>query len=159
MAPGRDVAFGAASCANRRMSLPQILYHGTSTKFLRRKLGEGLLPSHMTGAVLMTCLTDERESAEYHALCMAEFEAARPIVFAIPVERLDLSAFTLEDKFVELGPSAGRGLFAADLLGFSRWRHAPWTWRAMLSIAGAVGYTGTIAVTRKDILPVVGEIQ
>ncbi len=154
MAPRRDVVFGAPPCANQTMKLPPILYHGTSTKYMRKKLSEGLLPSHMTGAVLMTCLTDEREAAEYHAHCMAEFESAQPIVFAIPSERLDVAAFTLEDKFVELGPSAGRGLFAAELLGFPRWREAPWTWRAMLSIAGAVGYTGTIAVSRSDILAV-----
>lgn len=148
------MAFGASPCANCSMKLPPILFHGTSTKYLRKKLSEGLLPSHMTGAVLMTCLTDEREAAEYHAHCMAEFESAQPIVFAIPSERLDVAAFTLEDKFVELGPSAGRGLFAAELMGFPRWHEAPWTWRAMLSIAGAVGYTGTIAVSRRDILAV-----
>lgn len=133
------------------MALPTTLYHGTSTKYLRRKLSEGLLPSHMTGAVLMTCLTDEREAADYHARCMADFESARPIVFEIATDRLDLDAFTLEDKFVELGPSAGRGLYAAELMGYETWRAAAWTWRSMLSLAGAVGYTGTIAVSRRDI--------
>lgn len=138
------------------MKLPATLYHGTSTKYLRKKLREGLMPCHMTGAVLMTCLTDEREVAEHHARCMAEWEGAKPIVFAIPVDRLDVASFTLEDKFIEPGPSAGRGLAVSRLVGFDHWRALPWTWRSMLSIAGAVGYTAPIPVARADFHHIVG---
>lgn len=137
------------------MRLPAILYHGTSTKYLRNKLREGLLPCSLVGAVPMTCLTDERDAAEYHANLMAEYEAADAIVFAIPTVRLDVAGFTLEDRFIT-GPSAGRGLFAADMIGWERWRSAPWTWRAMLSIAGAVGYTAPIRVSQADFYRVVG---
>lgn len=140
-------------------ALPAILYHGTSTKWLGQILRQGLVPCSMTGAVLMTCLADERGIAVHHALNQAEFEDADPIVFSIPLDRLDVCLFTVEDKFIELGPSHGRGIAihnAMEAEAPGSWRARGWTWREMLAVAGAVGYTGVIPVTEGDIerLPV-----
>lgn len=135
-------------------ALPSVLYHGTSTKWLGQILRQGLQPCSMTGAVLMTCLGDDRGLAEYHALHQAECEDADPVVFAIPIERLDVSMFTLEDKFVELGPSNGRGVAAYHAMERAEpgsWETRDWTWREMLAVAGAVGYTGAIPVTEADL--------
>lgn len=132
--------------------LPAVLYHGTSTKWLDQILRDGLEPCHMTGAVLMGCYTDDRDVAIHHAVEMAEFEEADPVLFRLPASRFDVARFTLDDKFVELHPSAGRGTYALAVVGEDAWENAPWTWRAMLRIAGSVGYTGTIPVARCDIV-------
>lgn len=145
-----------------RTPLPAILYHGTSTKWLDQILRDGLEPCHMTGAVLMGCYTDDRAVAIHHAIEMADYEDADPVLFGIPTSRFDISRFTLDDKFVELHPSAGRGVHALATVGADPWENAPWTWLAMLRIAGSVGYTATIPVGRGDIVqgvhwPSVGE--
>lgn len=142
--------------------LPAFLYHGTSTKWLEQILREGLKPCHMTGEVLMGCYTDDRSVAIHHAVEMADFEEADPVLFLLPTDRFDVARFTLDDKFVELHPSAGRGSYALATVGEDAWENAPWTWLAMLRIAGSVGYTGTVPVARHDIVdgvawPKVGE--
>lgn len=135
-----------------RTPLPAVLFHGTTTKWLDQILRDGLEPCHMTGAVLMGCYTDDRGIAIHHAVEMAEFEGAEPVLFRLATSRFDVARFTLDDKFVELHPSAGRGVHAAATVGDDAWENAPWTWLAMLRIAGSVGYTGTIPVARCDIV-------
>lgn len=135
-------------------ALPDILFHGTSTKWLKQILRQGLQPCSLTGAVPMTCLADDRSVAAYHAVFQAECEDADPLVFAIPTARLDVSLFVLEDRFVELGPSDGRGVEAYRLMEEAErgsWEAKDWTWREMLSVAGAVGYVGAIPVTEADV--------
>lgn len=133
------------------MILPDVLYHGTSTKYLDQILKDGLLPCSITGAVPMTCLADDFAVAEHHARCQADAEDADPIVFSIPIERFQPAAFTLEDKFVELGPSHGRGCAVYEAMDPDEWEAKPWTWQEMLMVAGAVGYTVAIPVTSDDI--------
>lgn len=135
-----------------RPPLPAFLFHGTSTKWLEQILRDGLEPCHMTGAVLMGCYTDDRDIAIHHAVEMAEFEEAEPVLFRIPTSRFDPAGFTLDDKFVELHPSAGRGTFALSIVGADAWENAPWTWFAMLRIAGSVGYTRTVPVSGADLV-------
>ncbi|HVL73874.1 MAG TPA: hypothetical protein VM434_18535 [Beijerinckiaceae bacterium] len=139
---------------SRTAPLPPVLFHGTSTRWLGQILREGLMPCHITGRVPMLCLTDEHRVADHHAQHMAEDEEADPIIFRLPITRFDPSAFTLEDKFVELGPSAGRGVYAYEIMGEERWRNAGWSWSAMLRIGGAVGYTKPLPVTPADLLHV-----
>jgi hypothetical protein len=131
--------------------LPETLFHGTSTKYLDQIMTQGLRPCHMTGRVLMTCLTDELVTARHHAFHMADWEQADEVIFRIPTARLDPGLFTLEDKFVNPGPSAGRGV-AVKRTMLDSWQDVPWTWLAMLRIAGAVGYTGVIPVGRDDLM-------
>ncbi len=144
--------FKHAPRARHRTPLPAVLYHGTSTKWLDQILRDGLEPCHMTGEVLMGCYTDDREIAIHHAVEMADFEEADPVLFRLETSRFDASLFTLDDKFVELHPSAGRGSYALSVVGADAWEAAPWTWLAMLRIAGSIGYTGTIAVAPADIV-------
>ena len=132
--------------------LPDFLYHGTSTRYLKQILRKGLAPCHMTGAVLMCCYADDPVIAWHHAECMAEAEDADPVLFRIPIARFDTGKFTLDDKFVELGPSAGRGVAAYVAAGEAEWENAPWTWRSMLHAAGAVGYVDTVPVSRDDLV-------
>lgn len=134
--------------------LPEFLYHGTSTLYLDRMFEGGLEPCNMTGEVLMCCLADDAGIAAHHAQCMAEFEGRTPVVFKIPVSKLNPNLFALEDNFVRIGPSVGRGNAVMDTVGEKAWMEAPWTWRAMLKVAGAVGYTGVIPVSRADLVPV-----
>nr|WP_042673696.1 hypothetical protein [Methylobacterium sp. B34] len=135
-----------------RTPRPAVLFHGTSTKWLDQILHNGLEPCHMTVTVLMGCYTDDRGIAIHHAVEMAEFEEAGPVLFRLPISCFDVVRFTLDDKFVELHPSAGRGVHAAATIGEEASENAPWTWLAMLRIAGSVGYTGTIPVGRCDIV-------
>lgn len=132
--------------------LPPVLYHGTSTKWLDQILRDGLAPCHLTGEVEMGCYADERAIAVHHAVEMADAEDADPVLFLLPTSRFDVARFVLDDKFVELRPSSGRGLFALAMVGDEAWENAPWTWTAMLRLAGSVGYTGTIPVSRSDIV-------
>lgn len=137
-------------------TLPAFLYHGTSTKYLDQMLRDGLEPCHMTGAVLMGCYADDPAIAWHHAECMAEAEEADPILFRIPIDRFDPGSFTLDDKFVELAPSSGRGVALYHATGHAAWERAPWTWRAMLHLAGSVGYVETIPVSRDDLVALDG---
>lgn len=132
--------------------LPPVLYHGTSTRWLDQILADGLAPCHLTGEVEMGCYTDERGIAIHHAVEMADAEDADPVLFRLPTSRFEVARFVLDDKFVELRPSSGRGLFALAMVGDEAWENAPWTWTAMLRLAGSVGYTGTIPVSRSDIV-------
>lgn len=136
----------------REGPLPAFLYHGTSTRYLEQILRDGLAPCHMTGAVLMCCYADDPAISWHHAECMAEAEDADPVLFRIPIGRFDTAKFTLDDKFVELGPSAGRGVAPYRAAGEEAWESAPWTWRAMLHLAGAVGYVDTLPVSRGDLV-------
>lgn len=130
-----------------RAPLPEFLFHGTSRLYLDQILKDGLLPCTMTGEEDMTCLADDVEIAIHHAMCQSEFEEADPIVFAIPISCFDADRFRLEDNFVRLGPSAGRGLALNHAMSEKEWATAPWTWRGMLETCGAVGYTAPIPVT------------
>ncbi len=138
--------------SSARTQLPSVLYHGTSTKWLDQILRDGLKPCHLTGEVVMGCYTDDREIAIHHAVEMADFEDAAPVLFRLPMDRFDVEKFTLDDKFVELHPSAGRGRFVVEMVGGEAWENAPWTWLAMLRLAGSVGYTGTIPVSQGDLV-------
>jgi hypothetical protein len=136
-----------------RTPLPPVLYHGTSTKWLDQILRDGLKPCHLTGAVEMGCYADDRDIAIHHAVEMADFEEADPVLFRLPTSRFDVAGFTVDDKFIELRPSAGRGKFVLAMVGEEAWENAPWTWLAMLRLAGSVGYTGTVPVSRADLVP------
>ena len=142
----------ALPVATEEGPLPDFLYHGTSTRYLKQILRKGLAPCHMTGAVLMCCYADDPTLAWHHAECMAEWEDAAPVLFRIPIARFDTGRFTLDDKFVQLGPSGGRGVALHRAVGDEAWQNVPWTWRAMLHVAGAVGYVDTVPVSRDDLL-------
>lgn len=128
-------------------ALPPFLYHGTSRLYLDQILRDGLLPCTMTGEEDMTCLADDPEIAIHHAMCQAEFEEADPVVFAIPISCFDPAFFRLEDNFVRLGPSAGRGVALNHAMSEKEWVSLPWTWQGMLKDCGAVGYTAPVPVT------------
>lgn len=128
-------------------ALPPFLYHGTSRLYLDQILADGLQPCTITGEEAMTCLADDLEVAIYHALCQAEAEEAEPVVFVIPISRFERGRFRLEDNFVRLGPSAGRGVDLCNSMSEEAWQAEPWTWERMLAACGAVGYTAPIPVT------------
>jgi len=128
-------------------ALPPFLYHGTSRLYLDQILRDGLLPCTMTGEEDMTCLADDPEIAIHHAMCQAESEEADPVVFVIPISCFDTAFFRLEDNFVRLGPSEGRGLALNHAMTEKEWQSLPWTWQGMLKDCGAVGYTAPIPVT------------
>lgn len=132
--------------------MPPFLYHGTSRLYLDQILADGLLPCTISGEEPMTCLADDVEIAIHHALHQADFEESEPVVFMIPISRFDRDRFRLEDKFVELAPSAGRGLDLYHSMGDDAWQARPWTWESMLEACGAVGYTAPIPVTDRMML-------
>ncbi|WP_051356392.1 hypothetical protein [Azorhizobium doebereinerae] len=142
------------------MSLPAILYHGTSSCYLGSILNVGLQPYRQYGAGArgFVCLTDEFAVAEHHARHMAEWDAdvaeadcvdgaaaVRPLVFQIPTDRLPRGGFVMERGFIVRGPSAGRA--AGSSLPQRRWN-----WFSLLKHTGAVGYCRPIAVTMHDVL-------
>jgi hypothetical protein len=126
-----------------------VLYHGTSTGYLKQILRDGLRPESSYKGYL--CYTDEAAIADHHAQFMAEWDAeyvehpCHPVIFAIPFERFDRSAFCLEENWIDLGPSAGR----AVRMDMTR---REWTWETLLTETGAVGYAATMPVGREDIL-------
>lgn len=142
------------------MSLPAILYHGTSSCYLDSILSIGLQPyrQYGGGARGFVCLTDEFAVAQHHAFHMAEWDAdvvesdrphvpasVRPVIFQIPIDRLPRGGFVMERGFIRRGPSAGRA--AGAPLPKRRWN-----WFSLLKHTGAVGYGRPIAVTMHDIL-------
>lgn len=126
-----------------------ILYHGTSTGYLDQILRDGLRPESSYKGYL--CYTDEIAIADHHAQFMAKWDEAyvgypcQPVIFAIPFERFDKSAFCIEQNWIDLGPSSGRAVHMAM-------DGREWTWEALLSETGAVGYAATMSVSRGDIL-------
>lgn len=134
------------------MPLPDVLYHGTSSCYLGAILRDGLRPeSSCTGYL---CFTDDPAIAEHHARHMADWDEGRtghscvPLVFGIPARLFDVSDFCLDENFLRLGPSAGRGTTAevGELIERRRNAGYGWTWQELLSIAGAVGYRGVVPV-------------
>lgn len=136
------------------MSLPALLYHGTSTKYLKQMLRDGLRagwPQCWPEPGSYLCFADQIEIAQHHARHMAEWDRDQPedsytpIVFVIPIKRFMRSAFCLERNFIRLGPSAGRAVG-------KRLPKRRWHWYALLKHAGSVGYRRTVTVTAADII-------
>ena len=131
------------------LTLPAVLYHGTSTGYLDEMFASGLNPASSLNGYL--CYTDDPATARYHAEHMAVWDtgslgrACAPIVFALPIERFDPTYFCLEANFIRLGPSHGRAV-GQNL------RDRAWTWAELLTHAGAVGYAAGLRVTLGDLL-------
>ena len=126
-----------------RHSVIKCLFHGTSSLYLEHILRDGLVPEASYKGYL--CYADELDISRHHANFMAEWEQSDPVIFSIPIEKFDPEYFCLEENFIELGPSSGRAQ-GTDL------RHRSWTWKELLDIAGAVGYSKVVKVDKENIL-------
>lgn len=132
--------------------LPDVLFHGTSSCYLDAIVREGLRPeSSCTGYL---CFTDDPAIAAHHARHMADWDGARnglscePLIFSIPSNLFRSSQFCLDENFIRLGPSAGRGTGkdVGELIEQRRKSGYRWSWQELLSIAGSVGYRGVVSV-------------
>lgn len=140
------------------MSLPSILYHGTSTGYLDQILRDGISqpwPDERPGIGSYSCWTDTFSVAEFHARLMEEWDSYKlkrdcdPIVFAVPVEKFENRGFVLEQNFIRLGPSGEGGRnYGIELRG------KKWNWRKLLKFTGAVGYELPLPVVSEMIIHV-----
>lgn len=137
---------------------PVLLYHGTSTAYLRGPTGilkNGLDPRSSGSGYL--CYTDDIEIARWHAEHMADWDAdvvnrpCQPVVFAIPFEEFDRQGFCRDENFIRLGPSHGRAVNKGVEI---RRRHLQraWRWPELLKFAGSVGYKKLMPVTNSVLL-------
>ncbi len=133
------------------MSLPAILYHGTSTGYLDQILRDGICPGWPQlhpGVGSYTCWTDTWSVAEFHAHLMEENDSSwlekscDPIVFAVPIATFKVHGFVLEQNFIRLGISGEGGRNGGIEL-----RGKKWNWRKLLKFTGAVGYELPLPVT------------
>jgi hypothetical protein len=133
-------------------ALSPILYHGTSTGYLKQILGDGLDPRSSYKGYL--CYSDELRCSTWFARCMAEWDSnvldkdCDPVILRIDTTRFDPSLFCLEENFIEFGPVHCRGADHVDLIQ----SRDDWTWRALYELTGGVGYKGPLKVAQADIV-------
>lgn len=115
---------------NEIIGTTQVLYHGTSRRYLPSILTNGLEPPTYWG--------DERKAHEYAN------EFADGVVIAIPLSRFDASLLRPNENFVEIYQDEDPELY-------DEWMASGQTWQDSLNFFDSVVYHGVLEITQEDL--------